>query len=101
MKKYLFDTVEDIEDILENGDYTFSKEIVDAVLLNMNEDVDNFVVMQIEARDADYVYEITFNKSDLYETLQTHLPVIEEEEDYETCGKIIEALNFLKKQNGD
>ena len=42
------------------------------------------------------IYDITVDRQDFVVTLEQNLSILEENEDYETCAKVMDAIKFLK-----
>lgn len=88
---------EEFEMMLKNGDMRVSEALVSTVLKNLKSTKRYHHALSVISLDEDAVYDITIHKKDFYHTLSESLIKYEEEERYEDCVKIKEALNYLKK----
>ena len=72
--------------------FTISQQIVETVLSNIDTKRKELPVFEIEVESEGISYTLS--------TLKTNLIHFENEEAYEGCQKIIEAINYLKTKNG-
>ena len=77
-----------------------AQNIVEAVLENLNTRKKQIPVFEIEVSDEDSIYTLSVQKDEFIQILNTNLIHFENEEAYEGCQKIIEAINYLKTKNG-
>ena len=47
------------------------------------------------------VYDITVEKKEFLNTLETNLPIFEEQEMYEECAEIMKAIEYIKSMMGN
>jgi len=57
-------------------------------------------VFEIEVDSEGATYTLSVQKDEFIKILNTNLIHFENEEAYEGCQKIIEAINYLKTKNG-
>ena len=96
-------TVENYSDFLEmalNQKFTFSQGIVETILENLNTRKKEIPVFEIEVDSEGATYTLSVQKDEFIQILKTNLIHFENEEAYEGCQKIIEAINYLKTKNG-
>jgi hypothetical protein len=98
MKKLFYDTTEEVKSLFEGGDYNLSKMILNTILENIDETEGEFLVVSISTGDSDVNYDIMVSPEDYLEGLETNLPAMEEEEDYDMCSKTFKAINYLKSK---
>ena len=83
-----------------NQKFTMAQNIVETVLENINTKKKQIPVFEIEVSDEDSIYTLSVQKDEFIQILNTNLIHFENEEAYEGCQKIIEAINYLKTKNG-
>lgn len=96
-------TVDDYDEFLKmalNQKFTMAQNIVETVLENLNTKKKEIPVFEIEVSDEDSIYTLSVQKDEFIQILNTNLIHFENEEAYEGCQKIIEAINYLKTKNG-
>ena len=79
-----------------------AQDIVETVLENLNTRKKEIPVFEIEVDSEGATYTLSVERGEFVKILKTNLIHFENEEAYEGCQKIIEAINFLKtkKSNG-
>ena len=77
-----------------------AQNIVETVLENLNTRKKQIPVFEIEVENEGAVYTLSVQKDEFIQILNTNLIHFENEEAYEGCQKIIEAINYLKTKNG-
>ena len=79
--------------------FTMSQTIVETVLKNLKTRKKQIPVFEIEVESEDSVYTLSVKRDEFISILETNLIHFENEEAYEGCQQIIEAINFLKTKN--
>ena len=95
-------TVENYSDFLEmalNQKFTFSQGIVETILDNINTRKKQIPVFEIEVDSEGATYTLSVERDEFIKILKTNLIHFENEEAYEGCQKILEAINYLKTKN--
>ena len=77
-----------------------AQDIVETVLENLNTKKKEIPIFEIEVENEDAVYTLSVKRDEFIQILNTNLIHFENEEAYEGCQKIIEAINYLKTKNG-
>jgi len=80
---------------MKDGDYTFSSIIIDMVLENIEDQEEEIVVGILFDEDEKINYEITVEWHDMVETLEAHLEILEDYEDFERCSKVRDGIKKL------
>jgi len=80
--------------------FTISQQIVETVLSNIDTKRKELPVFEIEVESEGVSYTLSIQTEEFIDTLKTNLIHFENEEAYEGCQKIIEAINYLKSKNG-
>ena len=86
----------------KNEKFTISEAIVNIVLNNLKTRKKEIPIFEVEVCEEDATYTLSVQKEEFLDILQKNLIHFENEEAYEGCQKIVEAINFLKtkKSNG-
>ena len=100
VKKITVDNYDEFLKMALNQKFTMAQNIVETVLENLNTRKKQIPVFEIEVSDEDSIYTLSVQKDEFIEILNTNLIHFENEEAYEGCQKIIEAINYLKTKNG-
>ena len=80
--------------------FTISQQIVETVLNNIDTKRKELPIFEIEVESEGVSYTLSIQTEEFIDTLKTNLIHFENEEAYEGCQKIIEAINYLKTKNG-
>ena len=96
--KFVLKNTGEFEEMLNRKDLRISKALVDTVIKNLKSRKTKFTALTVVCEDDKEIYDVNVEKNDFINTLQANLPNFEKEEMYEECGRIIEAINFLKKK---
>ena len=100
VKKITVDNYDEFLKMALNQKFTMAQNIVETVLENLNTRKKEIPVFEIEVSDEDSVYTLSVQRDEFIQILNTNLIHFENEEAYEGCQKIIEAINYLKTKNG-
>ena len=92
------DNPEEFELMIKRGDIRINKALVKTVLKNLKSKKRHHHALSVICISEGEIYDVTIDKRDFQHTLESTLPKFEDEELYEDCGKIVEALKYLKKQ---
>ena len=90
---------EEFEMMIKNGDFRISEALVSTILKNLKGKKRHHHALSIISLDEDAVYDVTIDRDDFCHTLTESLNKYEEEEKYEDCVKIKEAIAYLKNKN--
>ena len=96
VRKITFDTEAEMEETITAQNYNFSKYIVDKAFQHLTSSEAEISVLEIETIDTNTTFDIVLEPKHMVATLKANLPVMEEHEDYETCKKIVDSIDFLK-----
>ena len=102
MKQIQVDTYAEFLEMTKNEKFTISEAIVNIVLSNLKTKKKEIPIFEVEVYEEDATYTLSVQRKEFLDILQKNLIHFENEEAYEGCQKIIEAINFLKtkKSNG-
>lgn len=91
----VFDS-DEFEELVSNRDVRISKALVETILKNLKGRKRHLHALSVLVEQEQTIYDITVDREEFIITLNQNLPVLEENEDYETCADIIKAISFLK-----
>ena len=102
VKQIQVDTYAEFLEMTRNEKFTISEAIVNIVLNNLKTRKKEIPIFEVEGREEDATYTLSVQRKEFLDILQKNLIHFENEEAYEGCQKIVEAINFLKtkKSNG-
>ena len=80
----------------KNSKFTIAESIVNIVLNNLKTKKKEIPIFEVEVYNEDQTYTLSVQRKEFLDILQKNLVHFENEEAYEGCQKIIEAINFLK-----
>ena len=100
VKKITVDNYDEFLKMALNQKFTMAQTIVETVLDNLKTRKKQIPVFEIEVDSEGAVYTLSVQRDEFIQILNTNLIHFENEEAYEGCQKIIEAINYLKTKNG-
>lgn len=95
----VYDNSEEIQYMLEGGDYNLSCLVVDTTLQNLKTKKKVIPIVSIYAQEDDMVWDLTLDREDMEETLSKNLEIMEKFEDYERCQEIVNGIKFIQNKN--
>ena len=90
---------DEFQELVDNKDIRIAKAIVDGILENMNNKKKHVHVLSVNCLEEASTFDITLDRKYFAETLQENLKYYVEQELYEECSKIVEAINKLKEKS--
>ena len=99
VKKITVDNYDDFLEMTKNQKFTISQQIVETVLNNIDTRKKEIPIYEIEVESEGATYTLSIQTEEFIQTLKTNLIHFENEEAYEGCQKILEAINYLKTKN--
>lgn len=100
VKQIKVDNYDEFLTLAKTQQFTISQQIVETVLSNIDTKRKELPVFEIEVESEGVSYTLSTQTEEFVDTLKTNLIHFENEEAYEGCQKIIEAINYLKTKNG-
>ena len=100
VKQIKVDNYDEFLAMTKTQQFTISQQIVETVLNNIDTKRKELPVFEIEVESEGVSYTLSIQTEEFMDTLKTNLIHFENEEAYEGCQKIIEAINYLKSKNG-
>jgi len=89
-------TQEEFENRAKNLDLQISEACVQGILSNLHTKKRHIYILEITIEEDGTIFDITCDREDFIDTLEKNLIIMEKWEQYETCSKIIKALEILK-----
>ena len=89
---------EEFQEMIERKDFTIAKAVVESILTNLNGRKKHVHVLSVNCLEEQSTFDITLDRKYFVETLQENLKYYVEQELYEECSKIVEAINTLKEK---
>lgn len=99
VRKITVDNYDDFLEMTKNRKFTISQQIVETVLNNIDTRKKEVPVFEIEVEGEGATYTLSIQTEEFIQTLKANLIHFENEEAYEGCQKILEAINYLKTKN--
>ena len=98
-KHYLeFNSSEEMNTMFEDDNKPLSDLIVDVTLENLDTTIESIPVVSIATIEDDLIYDVIIDRTDMVETLEQNLILMEDFEDYGRCQKITDALFYLNNK---
>ena len=91
------DNTDEFQELINSKEFRIAKAIVEGILANMNTKKKHVHVLSVVCEDEEEIFDITVERKHFCETLDENLKYYVENEEYEGCQKIIEAIKLLKK----
>ena len=98
VKKITVDNYDEFLKMALNQKFTMAQTIVETVLDNLKTRKKQIPVFEIEVDSEGAVYTLSVQRDEFIQILNTNLIHFENEEAYEGCQKIIEAITYLKNK---
>lgn len=96
--KLEYEHYEELADAIENKDPQVVVAMVEAALEHMETDEERIYFLFATVKKDEVVFEFSMGKDDLEAVLESNLPNLEQEEEFELCIRVKEALNILSKK---
>lgn len=93
----VFDS-DEFEELVKQRDLRISKALVETILKNLKGRKRHLHALSILVEQEQTVYDVTVDRRDFIITLESNLPILEENELYEKCAEVVKALEFLKEK---
>ena len=93
-----FKSSEEMNIMFEDDNKPLSDLIVDVALENLDTTIESIPVVSIATIEDDLIYDVIIDRTDMVETLEQNLILMEDYEDYGRCQKITDALFYLNNK---
>ena len=89
---------DEFDELVNSKDIRISNALVETILSNLKSKKRHHHALSVKCMETGISYDITIDKKDFEENLKEILPRYELEEEYETCQKIKDSLDYLNKR---
>ena len=86
---------QEFQDMIDGKDFRVFQAIVKAILDNLDSKKKNIHILSINCLEEDSTYDLTLERKHFAQTLSENLQFFLDEEKYEDCQKIKEAITHL------
>ena len=91
-------TQEEFEELMKENNFEISSAIVKTILGNLKGRKKHVHILEINVLEEQTVYDITINRKDMLESLEKNLKIHEDNEAYEKCSEILNAIEYLNSK---
>jgi protein-arginine kinase activator protein McsA len=91
--------MKELQNIVDNKDFRISESIVTSILNNLNTKKQNVHIISVTLLEEGSILDMTLERKFFAETLEENLKYFIEQERYEDCQSIVNAINKLKKND--
>jgi hypothetical protein len=100
MRTYKVKSEADFIQKVKDGDVKLASMICNAILTNLDSTKKHVYIVSVEMEEEEEFYDLTCNPEEFIVTLEKNLQVLVDNELYESCQEVVEAIKYLKqKQN--
>jgi hypothetical protein len=89
---------DEFQEMIDRKDFKIAKAIVDSILENLDSKKRNVHILSIACIEDDAIYDLTLDKKFFADTLEENLKYFIEQEKYEECQRIVDAVNKIKSK---
>jgi protein-arginine kinase activator protein McsA len=90
---------EEFQEMVDNKDFRIANAIVNSILSNLTTKKKNVHILSVNCVEDQAIYDLTLDRKFFVDTLEENLKYYIEQERYEECQRIVEAINNLKKKD--
>ena len=95
-KKFTVQNTEELERMIEYYDVDLSIAIVEAILSNYKKMKKYIHVAEIHIIEEEDIADLSVERIDILDTLEKNLKILEANEKYELCSKVVKLINEIK-----
>ena len=100
MRTYRVKSEADFIEKVSQRDAKLASIICNAILANLDNTKKNVYIISVEMEEEQEFYDLTCNPEEFIVTLEKNLQILVENELYESCQEVVNAIEYLKqKQN--
>tara|TARA_R110002073_G_scaffold122811_1_gene265941 strand:+ start:216 stop:560 length:345 start_codon:yes stop_codon:yes gene_type:complete len=89
---------DEFEEIIANQDIRVARALVETILKNLKGRKRHLHALSVMVLNEATIYDITIDRKEFITTLEKNLPIYEENEFYEKCAEMVEAIKYIKKR---
>jgi hypothetical protein len=93
----VFDS-DEFEELVLSRDLRISSALIETILKNLKGRKRHLHALSVLIEQEQTIYDITIDREEFITTLKSNLSIFEENELYEQCGKIVNAIKFLEEK---
>jgi hypothetical protein len=98
MRTYKVKSEADFIDKVKQRDAKLATIICNAILANLDTTKRNVYIISIEMEEEEEFYDLTCNPEEFIVTLEKNLEILVENEVYELCQEVVNAIKYLKEK---
>jgi hypothetical protein len=98
MRTYKVRSEADFIERVRQGDPKLASIVCNAIIANLNSTKKHVYIISVEMEDEEEFYDLTCNPEEFIVTLEKNLKVLVDNELYEQCQEVVEAINHLKQK---
>jgi protein-arginine kinase activator protein McsA len=88
--------VDEFQEMVDSKDFKISESIVNSILNNLNSKKNHIHILSVSILEEGQTLDLTLERKFFIETLEENIKYFIEQERYEDCQKIVEAIDKLK-----
>ena len=89
---------EEFQEMVDRKDFRIAKAIVESILENITTKKRNIHILSVACVEDNAIYDLTLDRKFFVDTLEENLKYFIEQERYEQCQEIVEAIKNLKNK---
>jgi len=89
-------SVDEFQEMVDSKDFKISESIVNSILNNLNNRKNHIHILSVNVLEEGSTLDLTLERKFFIETLEENIKYFIEQERYEDCQKIVEAIDKLK-----
>ena len=93
----VFDS-DEFEELVSSRDLRISSALIETILKNLKGRKRHLHALSVLIEQEQTIYDITIDREEFITTLKSNLSIFEENELYEQCSKIVNAIKFLEEK---
>ena len=98
MRTYKVKSEADFIEKVKQRDANLAAIICNAILANLDATKRNVYIISVEMEDEEEFYDLTCNPEEFIVTLEKNLKILVENEVYELCQEVVNAIKYLKEK---
>lgn len=98
MRTYRVKSEADFIEKVKQRDASLAAIICNAILANLDATKRNVYIISVEMEDEEEFYDLTCNPEEFIVTLEKNLEILVENEVYELCQEVVNAIKYLKQK---
>lgn len=98
MRTYRVKSEADFIEKVKQRDAKLAAIICSAILANLDTTKRNVYIISVEMEEEEEFYDLTCNPEEFIVTLEKNLEILVENEVYELCQEVVNAIKYLKEK---